>query len=77
MGSTWEGGYVFAWGKCPTKKALRLSGAHSGVLISFQTKAAFEFDEGINNKYVEKFEPMKSVFRGPVTVTNVQLVFKY
>lgn len=77
MGSTWEGGYVFAWGKCPTKKALRLSGAHSGVLISFQTKAAFERDKGIKNDYVRGFNPLRSVNRGPVTVTNVQLVFKY
>ena len=78
MGSTWEGGYVYAWSKLPSKKAVQLSGAHSGtVIISFQTSASFVPDPGISNPYVKSFGPLQSVLGRPVGAYNVKIGARY
>ena len=43
----WEGGYVFAFKQKPNGYAIKNSGAHLGVVISFQTSAMFVEDLGI------------------------------
>ena len=78
MGSTWEGGYVYAWRTLPSKRALELSGAHSGtVVISFQTYSKFIDDPGITDPYVKSFGPVQSALGRPVGVYNVKLAARY
>ncbi|MDD4414257.1 MAG: RHS repeat-associated core domain-containing protein [Oscillospiraceae bacterium] len=78
MGSTWEGGYVYAWSKLPSQKAVQLSGAHSGtVIISFQTSASFVPDPGITDPYVRSFGPLQSALGRNVGVQNVIIVARY
>ena len=74
VGSSYEGGYVFAWLKKPSKKAIKLSGAHSGVILSFKTNAAFQDDWGITDPYVKQFYPVRTVFRGPISIWDVEVV---
>ena len=78
IGSRFEAGHVFAWRKHPTKKAVEGSGANRDlqniVLIQFQTGASFQRDIGIDNKYVESFEPVISSRPGPISVENVIIV---
>lgn len=71
IGSSSELGQVFVWGIKPTKKALRLSGANScEVIVKFNTLAAFEKDPGIEDPYVRSFNPKRSYFSGPITISN-------
>ena len=78
IGSTWEGGYVYAWKRLPSEKAVQMSGAHSSVvIISFQTNAAFVSDPGITDPYVRSFGPLQSALGRPVGVSNVQIVARY
>ena len=67
-GSKEEAGYyVFAWKKRPNKKVLALSGAKfAEVLVKFKTNASFENDWGINDSKIKMFEPVRSVFKGPI-----------
>lgn len=74
-GSSGEGGHVFAFGIMPTKKAIKNSGAmHSEVIVKFETNASFEKDPGIEDSYVLKFSPKRSTLRGPIHVTNVNIL---
>ena len=74
IGSAAEGNYVYAWERMPNKKAIKYSGAHPGVIISFKTTASFESDPGINNPYVMAYGPVRSVFPRPITVWDVNIV---
>ena len=73
-GSSQEAGYVYAWKYYPSKKARKLSGAHTGVVISFRTNASFERDPGIVNPCVLTYGSLQSVFPGPITVWDVQIL---
>ena len=73
-GSVWEGGYVFAWRKKPSEYAVKNSGAHLGVIISFKTNAVFVDDIGIANTKVKKFLPVRSIVPGPIYVWDVKIV---
>ena len=73
-GSSWEGGYVFAWKNKPNKYAIENSGARQGVVISFKTNASFVKDDGIKNPKVTKYNPVGSAAPGPITVWDVQIV---
>ena len=73
-GGALEGGYVFAWRMKPNKYAVKNSGAHPGVIISFKTNAAFCDDNGIDDPRVSKFMPVVSVSKGPICVWDVQIV---
>ncbi len=71
VGSIHEGGFVFAWRRCPSRKALRLSGARDAkVIIRFTTKTSFIDDWGINDSYVKSFGPVQSYFPGPVKIKD-------
>jgi len=72
-GSSWEGGYVYAWKTKPNKYAIDNSGARTGVIISFKTNAAFTIDTGINDPKVQKFGPVVSVNKGPIVVWDVRI----
>lgn len=76
IGSSYEGGYVFAWKSYPNKYAIKQSGAHNKeyTVISFKTNATFQPDTGITDPKVLKFQPVRSVLRGPVYVWDVQIV---
>ncbi len=73
-GSSWEGGYVFAWEDKPNKYAIENSGARQGVVISFKTSASFVDDKGILDPKVTKYNPVVSAAPGPITVWDVQIV---
>jgi len=70
-GSSWEGGYVYAWRTRPSKYAIKNSGAHFGVTISFKTNASFTADTGISNPRVQMYGPVVSVLPGPIAVWDV------
>jgi len=74
IGSKFEAYYVFAWLMKPTQLAVNGSGAHTGIIISFKTRAPFQIDNGINNTYTKRFFPLKSVFPGPIAVWDVKVV---
>lgn len=73
-GNKFEGGHVFAWRMKPNKYAIKNSGAHYGVIISFKTNATFMTDSGITNSKVQKYGPVVSVMPGPIAVWDVQIV---
>lgn len=73
-GSSWEGGYVYAWKTKPSQYAIENSGAHMGVTISFKTNAAFTTDTGINDPLVGIYGPVVSIMPGPIVVWDVQIV---
>ena len=73
-GSIMEGGYVFAWRLYPDKYAMKNAGVHHGVVIAFQTNAAFERDKNIEDQKILKYLPVRSVFQGPISVKNVSIV---
>ena len=74
FGSAWEGGYVYAWKTMPSKYAIRNSGAHFGVIISFKTNASFTSDPGIDDPKVAMYGPVVSVRPGPILVWDVKIV---
>ena len=58
-----------------TKYAVKNSGAHEGVIISFKTSAAFTVDTGISDpKVLLWYAPVVSVASGPVYVWDVKIV---
>ena len=72
-GSDWEGGQVFAWKLKPNKYAIENSGAHFGVVISFETNAQFISDAtSFHDINVIKYLPVKA--KGPILVWNVKIV---
>ena len=73
-GSSWEGGYVYAWRTRPSKYAIKNSGAHFGVIISFKTNASFSMDTGITDPRVQMYGPVVSTTSGPMVVWDVQIV---
>ena len=74
-GSTGEGGYIYAWKKCPNSKAIKDAGTRGTVVISFTTSAAFEPDPAFYEMpYVNSFLPVRSVFPGPIKVSNVVII---
>ena len=73
-GSTWEGGYVYAFRNLPDKYAIENSGAHFGVVISFKTNQSFTLDTGISDPYVLAYGPVVSTSPGPIIVWDVQIV---
>lgn len=74
-GSPWEGGYVFAWKRKPSKYAIENSGARSkDVIISFKTNAAFRTDEGIKDPLVRMYDPVATVIPRPIYVWDVKIV---
>ena len=73
-GSNWEGGYVYAWKTLPNQYAIENSGAHMGVIISFQTNAQFVMDMGITDPKVQKYGPVVSTAPGPILVWDVKIV---
>ena len=73
-GNKFEGGHVFAWRMKPNKYAIKNSGAHYGVIISFKTNTTFMTDSGITNSKVQKYGPVVSVMPGPIAVWDVQIV---
>lgn len=75
IGSTYEGGHVFAWRSKPNKYAIANSGARSsGVIISFKTNAAFVDDTGIKDEMIRKYSPVISDRPGPIKVWDVEIV---
>ena len=73
-GSRNEAYHVFAWKFKPDKKAIKLSGARNrNAIIRFSTYAAFEIDWGVT-AYCSKFCPVKSVFRGPITIISACII---
>ena len=74
VGSSWEGGYVYAWRERPSKYAMENSGAHFGTIISFKTNVPFVNDNGIYDQRVRKSGPVKSIRPGPITVWDVHIV---
>ena len=73
-GSSWEGGYVFAWRMRPSQYAIKNSGADLGVIISFKTRASFSRDKGIEDPKVALYLPVVSNFPGPIAVWDVEIV---
>ena len=73
-GSSWEGGHVYAWKRKPSEYAIKNSGAHTGVIISFKTSASFVSDTGITDPNVQKYGPVVSVLPGPVVIWDVKVV---
>ena len=73
-GSIFEAGHVYAWKSKPSSYAIKNSGAHFGVIISFKTNAPFIKDIGIDNPIVNLFGPVVSAFPGPITVWDVRIV---
>ena len=73
-GSSWEGGYVYAWRTKPDKYAIENSGAHFGVTISFKTNASFTRDTGIDDPAVAMYGPVVSATPGPIVVWDVNIV---
>ena len=73
-GSTWEGGYVYAWKTFPNNYAIENSGAHMGGVISFKTNATFVMDPGITDPRVQMFGSVVSTVPGPIAVWDVQIV---
>ena len=74
-GSSAEGGYVFAWKAIPDNKAIKNSGAHGHVIISFTTTAAFERDPAFDyDSSAYKYGPVRTVFPGPIRVKNIKIV---
>jgi len=73
-GSKWEGGYVCAWEMKPSEYAIENSGAHTGVIISFKTKASFVADTGITDPRIRLYGPVVSLFPGPILVEDVKIV---
>jgi len=73
-GSKWENGYVFAWRRKPNKYAIKNSGAHMGVVISFKTNASFVMDNGIVDPKVQIYGPVVSTIPGPIVVWGVKIV---
>ena len=75
IGSLWEGGYVFAWRLKPDEYAAENSGAHLGVIISFETTASFRPDPGIaDDSAITCYYPVVSTIPGPIRVKNVKIV---
>lgn len=73
-GGNWEGGYVYAWKLLPSHYAVNNSGAHKGVIISFETKVAFVADVGIVDPLVKLCMPVVSLLPGPIPIENVKIV---
>ena len=85
-GSPWESGHVFVWKQKPDKKALKLCGAKSAeVIIAFESNAHFENDPAFSTYpnpdlstkdliYIRKFQPLRSVFPGPISIKNIRIV---
>ena len=72
-----EGGYVFAWRNMPNRKAVKYSGVQQAeVIIRFKTNAAFEKDPAFSEhgQYIPASVitagPMRSVFPGPIRISN-------
>ena len=76
IGDIWEGGYVFVWGLKPNAFAIKNAGIgkKGQVIIAFETDAAFENDPGIKNPEIIFYQPLRSVFPGPVIIKNVRVV---
>ena len=74
IGDTWEGGFVYAWKTQPNKYAIKNSGAHFGVILSFKTNATFSMDTGIVDPKVQMYGPVVSNFPGPIYVWDVQIL---
>ncbi len=74
IGSKWEGGHVYAWKTKPSKKAIKISGAHMGVTISFKTNASFVPDAGISSVSALMYGPVVSFAPGPIYVWDVMIV---
>ena len=72
-GSSWEGGHIYAWSIKPNKFAIKNSGAHFGVTISFKTTATFVPDSGISNPNVLVYGPVVSLSPGPIVVWDVEI----
>ena len=66
-----------AWRMKPDKYAVKNSGAHQGVIISFKTNASFEQDSGIYDPRVTKYGPVVSSRPGPIYVWDVKIVEGY
>ena len=73
-GSGFEGGYVYAWKKKPSNYAIRNSGAHFGVIISFKTNATFVPDTNIKNPIIVKYGPVRSARSGTIAVWDVKII---
>ena len=75
FGNKWEAGLIHAWRIHPSKKALKQSGAHFGVIISFKTNTAFVKDLGISdNTEAGRHLPVVSARPGPIAVWDVQIL---
>ena len=72
IGSAWEGGYVYAWKFKPNNYAIKNSGAHQGVVISFKTNAVFSPDPGIIDPKIRIFAPVRA--SGPIQVWDVKIM---
>lgn len=77
VGSSAEGGYVYAWRSKPNKYAIENSGAHKGALIRFSTSASFVSDIGIMDPKVKQYGPVISTRPGPIRVSDVMIVEVY
>ena len=74
-GGNREAGRVFAWERKPTRRVVKNSGAASyEALVEFETLAAFEPDDGIEDGKILKYRPVKAVFYGPIRLTSAKIV---
>ena len=76
-GSNSEGGLIFAFRTMPSNRAVKNSGAHRGVIISFETNTAFVDDWGIDDPDIKRYGPVVSCRPGPIKVKNVRVVGQY
>ena len=78
IGSPWEGQYVFAWERIPSKKAIKNSGVNiklkKAVILSFETHYPFIKDIGISDPVASLYKPVRSFLPIPVIVSNVHIV---
>ena len=74
QGSSWEGGYIYAWKQKPNKYAIENSGAHFVAIISFKTNVPFVPDSGISDPKFLKYGPVVSSVPGPIIVWDVKIV---
>lgn len=69
-----ESGYVYAWKSYPTPYAIEYSGAHTGVIIAFESNAVFVRDPGILDLRVLLSGPVVSIRPGPIAIENPRIV---
>ena len=73
-GSVFESGYVYARKSYPTPYAIEYSGAHTGVIIAFESNDVFVRDPGVFDRRVLLSGPVVSIRSGPIAIENPRIV---